>query len=155
MEQRIEFQKDSKPFFLEIDIEPKSAWQSLRLRLGLKPKKVVYKIDPLVIGTLSAVCKLILELKIDMDVLSPERINDEGPLMVQESHEAICTIIAMSISNRSGRYSVKCKQLISEQLTTQDLLKAMIVVRSQMHMNEFLATILSLKGINIMETTKK
>lgn len=140
----------SEPIKVEVDIHPQSLWEKSLQRLRILPKTKVFVIRPITLGNLARISKLLLSIDI-----SPDQLRDQGISLVyelmSEHSETVSRIVAVAIDNRKEGPSEKLVQFILHQFTAAEIMSVFSIVVKQMDMKSFMNTIISVRGVNVLE----
>ena len=130
-------------------------------KLHLIPSERRFIIYPIKMGTLLKISEILLDLNADELVGAMKNegkeINllDLGAKNVIENKDKLIKMIAYGIVNREREPSKKLIKFLNENLTAKEGLKLMTVIVQQMDMNPFLASLVSIKGMNLLQTRKE
>lgn len=158
-EQQAQVRRDTVDTILEegIDFTISVQQKSILHRLHLAPRKRKFVIRPLNMGTLLKISEILLG--IDADELthairgeSDVNFLDLGAKTIVEHKDAVVKMIAYGIVNRPKDPSRRLLRFLDENLTAKEALKLLTVVVQQMDVNPFLASLVSMKGINLLQT---
>ncbi|GAF93375.1 unnamed protein product [marine sediment metagenome] len=130
-------------------------------KLNLIPTERKFVIFPIKMGTLLKISKILLDLDTDelVGVMKNEdkEINllDLGAKNIIENKDKMIKMIAYGIVNSEKEPSKNLIKFLNENLTAKEGLKLMTVIVQQMDVNPFLASLVSIKGMNLLQTKKK
>jgi len=130
-------------------------------KLNLIPAERKFVIFPIKMGTLLKISKILLDLDTDELVGAMKNENKEinlldlGAKNIIENKDKWIKMIAYGIINSEKEPSKNLIRFLNENLTTKEGLKLMTVVVQQMDVNPFLASLVSIKGMNLLQTRKK
>lgn len=130
-------------------------------KLNLIPTERKFVIYPIKMGTLLKISEILLDLDTDelVGVMKNEdkEINllDLGAKNIIENKDKMIKMIAYGIVNREKEPSKRLIKFLNENLTAKEGLKLMTVIVQQMDVNPFLASLVSIKGMNLLQTKKK
>lgn len=130
-------------------------------KLNLTPSKRKFVIFPIKMGTLLKISKILLDLDTDELVGAmkneDKEINllDLGAKNIIENKDKMIKMIAYGIVNSEKEPSKNLIKFLNENLTAKEGLKLMTVIVQQMDVNPFLASLVSIKGMNLLQTKKK
>lgn len=135
--------------------------KSILNKLNLTPSKRKFVIYPIKMGTLLKISKILLDLDTDelIGVIKNEgkRINflDLGAKNIIKNKDKLVQMIAYGIVNSEKEPSKSLIRFLNENLTAKEGLKLMTLIVQQMDVNPFLASLVSIKGMNLLQTKKK
>ena len=130
-------------------------------KLNLIPVKRKFVIYPIKMGTLLKISKILLDLDTDelTGVMKSEgkevNILDLGAKNIIENKDKLIMMIAYGITNSEKEPPKSLVRFLNENLTAKEGLKLMTLVIQQMDVSPFLASLVSLKGMNLLQTKKK
>lgn len=130
-------------------------------KLNLLPTERKFIIYPIKMGTLLKISKILLDLDTDELVGAmkneDKEINllDLGAKNIIENKDKMIKMIAYGIVNSEKEPSKRLIKFLNENLTAKEGLKLMTVIVQQMDVNPFLASLVSIKGMNLLQTRKK
>ena len=129
--------------------------------LNLIPSKRKFVIYPIKMGTLLKISKILLDLDTDelVGAMKSEgkEINllDLGAKNIIENKDKLIKMIAYGIVNSEKEPSKNLIRFLNENLTAKEGFRLMTVIVQQMDVNPFLASLVSIKGMNLLQTKKK
>jgi len=130
-------------------------------KLQLNPSERKFVIYPIKMGTLLKISEILLDLNTDELVGAmkneDKEINllDLGAKNIIENKDKLIKMIAYGIVNSEKEPPKRLIRFLNENLTAKEGLKLMTVVVQQMDVNPFLASLVSIKGMNLLQTKKK
>jgi hypothetical protein len=130
-------------------------------KLHLIPSERKFVIYPIKMGTLLKISEILLDLNTDELVgamkneVKEINLLDLGAKNVIENKDKLIKMIAYGIVNREREPSKKLIKFLNENLTAKEGLKLMTVIVQQMDINPFLASLVSIKGMNLLQTRKE
>ncbi len=133
---------------ITVDIRPSNWFESIMQRMGLMKSKRVFTVHPITMGTLLRISKYLLSIKVDMSVKDLRR----SYMVISEHAETMATIIAIAIQNSKRGPDKKLINLIMDNFKSKELLGVCAVILYQMDPLNFLNTITSMTGLNILES---
>ena len=143
-----------------VDFEITTTNISIFHKLHLKPIKRKFVIYPIKMGTLLKISEILLDLDTEelTDVMKngDKEINllDLGAKNIIENKDKLIMMIAYGITNSEKEPSKNLIKFLNENLTAREGLKLMTLVVQQMDVSPFLASLVSIKGMNLLETKK-
>jgi len=130
-------------------------------KLNLTPSERKFVIYPIKMGTLLKISQILLDLNTDELVGAmkneDKEINllDLGAKNIIENKDKLIKMIAYGIVNREKEPPKSLIKFLNENLTAKEGLKLMTVIVQQMDVNPFLASLVSIKGMNLLQTKKE
>lgn len=130
-------------------------------KFNLIPSERKFIIYPIKMGTLLKISKILLDLNTD-ELVGAMKNNDKeinfmdlGAKNIIENKDKLIKMIAYGIVNSEKEPSKKLIRFLNENLTTKEGLKLMTLVIQQMDVSPFLASLVSIKGMNLLQIKKK
>jgi len=140
-----------------ITIQNKNIFHKFNL-ITPERKFVIY---PIKMGTLLKISEILLDLNTD-ELVGAMKNNDKeinfmdlGAKNIIENKDKLIKMIAYGIVNREKEPSKKLIRFLNENLTTKEGLKLMTLVIQQMDVSPFLASLVSIRGMNLLQIKKK
>jgi len=140
-----------------ITIQNKNIFHKFNL-IPFEKKFVIY---PIKMGTLLKISKILLDLNTD-ELVGAMKKNDKeinfmdlGAKNIVENKDKLIKMIAYGIVNSEKEPSKKLIRFLNENLTTKEGLKLMTLVIQQMDVSPFLASLVSIRGMNLLQIKKK
>lgn len=139
-----------QPVQLEVDIRPAGRAHAWLQRIGLMPRKRTLTISPITFGNLIRASDLILGI-------DPKRFNMDNLLQsnyeaIRDHGQAIARIVAIAIHNGRKEPPAGLIRFILDHFTSHELMTVMSVVLRQMNISDFMTTIISVRGLNVLQT---
>jgi len=127
----------------------------------LIPSERKFVIYPIKMGTLLKISEILLDLNTDELVGAMKDENKEinlldlGAKNIIENKDKLIKMIAYGIVNSEKEPPQSLIRFLNENLTAKEGLKLMTLIVQQMDVNPFLASLVSIKGMNLLQTKKK
>jgi len=147
-----------------VDFEITVSKTNILHKLNLIPIKRKFVIYPIRMGTLLKISKILLDLdtKELLGVMKDEGNNkgkevnilDLGAKNIVENKDKLIKMIAYGIVNSEKEPSRRLIKFLNENLTAKEGLKVLTLVIQQMDVSPFLASLASLKGMNLLANKK-
>lgn len=138
-----------QPVELEVDIAPRNRMHAVLQQWGILPKKKVLVIRPIYYGTLIRISQLLLG--IDMSKYDISHVHESNYTIIRDHGIAIATIIAEAIHNRRSAAPERLVSFIMDNFTNKELLSTLLIVLQQMNIKDFMTSIISVRGMNVLE----
>lgn len=138
---------------LTVTIEPKSRLDRILMRFGLKEKVKLLEIHPLNFGSMIKISRLLLN--IDIEVLKSGNMLDAVYKIMDTKGDLIAKVLAVAIVNRKKDPPDELINFIKDNFTSQELLHALMIVLKQMDVTSFMSSIVSMRGINLLQETSQ
>ena len=130
-------------------------------RLNLIPSERKFIIYPIKMGALLKISEILLGLNTD-ELVGAMKKNDKeinfmdlGAKNIVENKDKLIKMIAYGIVNSEKEPSKKLIRFLNENLTTKEGLKLMTLIIQQMDVSPFLASLVSIKGMNLLQIKKE
>jgi hypothetical protein len=158
-----EIRKDAIDSILEkgVDFTITITRKGIFNKLHLAPTERKFIIYPIKMGALLKISKILLDLDTEELVgamkSEDKEINllDLGAKNIIENKDKLIMMIAYGITNCEKEPSKSLINFLNNNLTTKEGLKLMTLVVQQMNVSPFLASLVSIKGMNLLEAKKK
>ena len=144
-----------------ITVQNKSIFNKLRLA----PIKRTFVIYPINMGTMFKISEILLDLDTEelLGVMKDNgndkgkdvNILDLGAKNIIENKDKLIKMIAYGIVNSEKEPSKSLIRFLNENLTAKEGLKIMNLVIRQMDVSPFLASLASIKGMNLLQKNKE
>ena len=135
--------------------------KSILNKLHLAPTERKFVIYPIKMGALLKISKILLDLDTEELVGAMKNegkevnILDLGAKNIVENKDKLVKMIAYGIVNSEKEPSKKLIKFLNDNLTAKEGLKLMTLVIQQMDVSPFLASLVSLKGMNLLASKKE
>jgi hypothetical protein len=139
-----------EPITIDVDVKPVNKVHGKLQKWGILPKKRSFTLNPITMGSLVKISKLLLD--IDMDVYKADRLLESNYEAISKHGETMAKIVAIAITNTKPGPSKRLVSFIVFNFTTKELLYVLSIVMKQMDLTSFMSSIISVKGMNILET---
>lgn len=140
-----------EPVSLSVDIKPRNRVDRLLQQWGILPKKRVFLITPICLGTLLHISKILLS--IDVQIHQDQQKLLETIYQAISSHgEKMAQIVALSIQNSNSPVDPALVDFILRNFTAREMMSVLTIVVKQMDVSSFLSSIISIRGLNVLET---
>jgi len=130
-------------------------------KLHLKPTERKFVIYPIKMGTLLKISEILLDLDTEelegvmKDNKKEVNILDLGAKNIIENKDKLIMMIAYGITNSEKDPPKSLIRFLNENLTTKEGLRLMTLVVQQMDVSPFLASLASVKGMNLLQTKQE
>jgi len=145
-----------KDYRFEIIIVPQNKVHEWLQKRGLMPKKKAFSIRPIVAGNLYRISKLLLSINYDaLQTPGTKRFIDLFHRMVVDHSETLWTICAIAMQNNRQEPSPKLIKLIRDNLSSQEMFQLLAYVLDKMDSQNFISSIILIRGLNVQESAEK
>ena len=119
------------------------------IRRLLRKTERHFVIKPLYLGTLLRISRIMVDMKL------PEQVGrgdwmDQGVKLMAGQTEQLLDIVSLAIHNREGNPDKRIKKLLRENVTPVELLALVSYVINQMNVQDFMKSIISIKGMSLI-----
>lgn len=139
-----------EPVSIEVDIKPTHFVHGKLQSWGILPKKRSFTLNPITMGSLVRISKLLLD--IDLNVYDTKNIFESNYKSIIQHSQPLAEIVAIAIKNSKRKPSKASIDFIINNFTSKELLMVISIVLRQMDLTSFMSSIISVKGMNIMES---
>lgn len=135
--------------------------KSILNKLHLAPTERKFVIYPINMGTMLKISEILLDLDTDEleGVMKSEgkevNLLDLGAKNIVENKDKLIMMIAYGITNCEKEPPKSLIRFLNNNLTTKEGLRLMTLVVQQMDVSPFLASLVSIKGMNLLQTKNK
>lgn len=141
----------SKPVSLDIDHISARWWEKIAIRLRILPAKRRFEVKPATLGTMIRISQLLLD--IDPNIFKSEGTALDSNYQIYSAHgEKIARVIAAAIENRESEPSERLVSFIKNNLSAGELMAVIKIVLQQLNVMGFMSTIISLRGMSLLNT---
>lgn len=143
-------QQDIKITF---DVRPTSWVHGFLQKLNMWPFKKLYPLQqtyclkPITLGTLIKISKLLID--IDMSVFDMKNLLESNYQAIVKHGGTVARIAAIAIHGRPGDVPADIVNAVLNNFTTRELQGTMQVILGQMNVQDFMFSIISIKGMNM------
>ena len=130
-------------------------------KLNLSPTERKFVIYPIKMGALLKISKILLDLDTEelVGVMKNEgkevNILDLGAKNIVENKDKLILMIAYGITNCEKEPSKSLIKFLNENLTAKEALRLLTLIVQQMDVSPFLASLVSIKGMNLLANKKE
>lgn len=146
---------------ITVDVQARTWYERLLQKWKLQKSKRVFVVKPLVLGSLVRISKLLLS--IDNSLLTKELLDEKQKFqllnvnydLMQKHSEAMARIMAIAVTNSKAEPSEQLVNFFLYNLTPAELRKVFGVVVMQLDVVGFTSSIISVRGLNVLEVNPK
>lgn len=143
----------NEPVKITVDIKPQGRWDKFLRLLRVNPPMKTFYITQITLGNLIRISKLLTS--IDSSIFNPknnDNILDNVYHAMEKHGNALAVIVAISLYNKKDMPEKSLITFVETNFTAKEILSVVSVVIRQMDVTSFMTTIISVKGINILES---
>lgn len=142
----------NKPILISVLVKPKSKLHKLLMKLRLSPKSHDFELTPILVGNMYRISAKAVQ--IPDDVFSRGVI--ESFMTSSFSHlDKLIYIVAVGLQNNSKEPSKSLIKLIENEFTAKDIAGVFNAIMSQIDVTNFMNSIISIKGSQILVKTSQ
>ena len=151
-----EIQKQAIDVILERGVEftVTVAHPNILHRLGIIPTEKHFTIRPLYLGALLRISRLVLEIDANVLKTAGGNLHDIGVESIAKYKDTMVRIAALAIMNSDREPGRRLLRYLDRNLNVRDLLRILNLVVRQMDVKDFLACMVSMRSLNLLETGK-
>jgi hypothetical protein len=138
-----------EPVVLTVDVRPQSRLHALLMKWKLLPEKKVFQVRPICMGSLIRISRLILS--IDAGKVDFKNMLESNYRFVDQYAETAAQVIAIAITNSKQKPSGRLVKFILHNFSSSELLSTILIVVRQMGVQNFMSSIISLRGLSVLE----
>lgn len=144
------------PVSFTLDIQPRNGlhrWlQKNKYLSRYFPTVKSYEIRPITYGNLQRISKLLLSVDVRQKSKSAM---DLAYKLMNEHAGTVAEILAIAIHNKKSLPASGLKEELLFNITPQESMSLLLIVLKQMSIQNFLATMISMRGLQILDEEKK
>lgn len=141
-----------EPVELSIDVLPQGWLHRLMLKFEIIKKKRVFKLRQITMGNLIRISRLILSVD-KIDFTDQEKILEKAMESMAKSGDNISEIVAIAIYNQRASPPASLVKFVKSNFTASELKYVIAIVLKQMNVQDFIISIVSVKGAQILKTS--
>jgi hypothetical protein len=134
----------------EVDVKPKSWIHSKLQHYRLRKKKKVFEIHPITLGSLVRISKLLLSIDVTLSDLREKWLETSYQAMSNHA-ETVATVVAIAIHNQKSEPSKAMVDFVLDNFSSKETMGVLSVVVKQMDIGSFMSSIISIKGMTVLE----
>jgi hypothetical protein len=138
-----------KSVTIEVDILNPGWFEKFLIKRGWKKPKRTFIIKPLCLGSLIKISKLILE--IDVSIIGEKNYQEVGYKLMKGYSHVLAEIVAIAIINAKTDPPKELTSFLLHNLSAKELLSISMLVLKQLDTSSFIASIISIRGVNILQ----
>ncbi len=147
-----------KPFIITVDISPNSRLHKRLQDWGVLPKQRIFQLKPIYLGSMLKLSPLLLGIDLTLPKVKQELEGGSYLVMsyeaIQNHAEKMAKIIAIAIQNNNEDPDKSLVKFILRNFTAKEIMRVLTLVIKQMDIENFISTIISVKGLNVLESSK-
>ncbi len=140
-----------EPITIEVGIIMPTWKDKLLSRLGMKKDKQTFVIRPATLGTMIRISRELIS--IDLKTFDQNNLLESNYHLIDQHAERLARIVAMAVTNSKQDPSQSLIEFFLHNLTSQELMRCVNIVLKQMDVTNFMYSIISIKGTNVLVAT--
>lgn len=140
------------PIELTVDIKPQNRFDAWLMRKKLLPTQKKIMLTGVTMGTLIRISRLLLD--VDISFYLKENLTESNYLALSRYGETVARCVALCVHNKKSELPESLVVFITDNFTAKELLNVLTMVIKQMDVQSFMTSIVSLRGLNILENKK-
>lgn len=139
-----------EPVVITVDVKPIHIFHHYLQQWGILPKKRVFTLHPITMGSLIRISKLLTT--IDVSVYDMKNILDSNYRAIEQYGGTLAEIVAIALTNTKQQPGKNMVRFVMNNFTSKEMLHVLGLVLKQMDLTSFMSSIISVKGMNILES---
>ncbi len=137
-----------QPVIITVDIKDRSWMDKLLKRNPVK----IFEVKQITLGNLIRISKLLRGIDVgEFNKISQQNILDSNFNLMEQYGHTLAEIVATALHNKKDPPEQHLVAFIENNFTARELLNVLSVVLRQMDVASFMSTIISIKGLSILE----
>lgn len=151
---------NGRPLFkVRLPMPPQTWREKLKAFFGKHPQEQEYTVHPTKVGCMLRITEVILRIAPDaLRQIQEEQgqvfLNEYLPLFAAHAHDLV-EVIALALTNRDEEPPERLKMAILREFDNVLLLQVIQLVCRQLHLRDFLTSIVLTKGLNVLPQTSR
>lgn len=141
-----------KPIRIEVDVLHPRWWEKIGMKVGMMPRKRSFDIRPATLGNMIRISKLLLP--VDVDIYRKSPILDASYQLISEHARTLAHVLAIAVINTEKEPPASLIKFFLNNLTSKEVKQLAGIVIQQLDVGNFMTTIVSIRGRNILETSR-
>lgn len=137
-----------KPVIITVDIFPQNRLHRFLLENKLIKNKRTFELRCVKMGTLIKISRLLLT--IDITFFNKEKLLESNFIAADKYAETLAECVALAIHNRKSEVPRSLVSFILTNFSTAELCHVLMLVIKQMDVSNFMTSIISIRGVNIL-----
>lgn len=142
-----------KPVILTVDVLRQGYLHGLLQKFGIIPKQKVFEVKQITLGNLARISKLLLE--VDVEFKDGDKWTEQVYQAMVNHGERLANIAAIALYNRKAYPPQSLVGFVQTNFTAKELLGVFNIIVNQMNVGNFILSIVSIKGANVLQTSQQ
>lgn len=142
-----------EPVILDVDVKPQSRFFAFLQEKGLIPKVRTMVIHPITMGNLMRISKLLVD--IDMNIFDFKNLLESNYQAMAKYGDHVVNVVAIAVHNKKTNPPAELAEFIRYNFTSQELFTVLGLVARQMNVTGFMSSIISIKGMSLLEMSRE
>lgn len=139
-----------KPVRITVTIPPSGKLHALAQFIGLMPKSQTFQVRPITLGNMIRISSLLVA--IDDDIANTIK---KGFDSVTKYGDKIVEAVSIGLHNQKSEPPDYLKSFVANNLTAPELADVLAVILKQLHIQDFINSIVLIKGLNVLDLTSR
>lgn len=139
----------NEPVVVTVDIKPQGWWDRFKFKWKLSSPVKTFSIHQITLGNLIRISKLLTA--IDSKIYDPKQLLESNYQAMEKYGNSLAVVVAIALHNKKEMPGKSQIEFVETNFTAIEILSVLTVVIKQMDIKSFMTTIISVKGINILE----
>lgn len=141
-----------EPVELAVDIIPQGKIHAILQRIGVISKKKVFRLRQITIGNLIRISRIVLSVD-TIDFGNEDQILSSAVDSIAKSGDKVAELVAVAIHNKRSAPPKSLIDFVKANFTASELKAVVGIILKQMNVQDFIISIVSVKGIQILKTS--
>jgi hypothetical protein len=143
----------NEPVEITVDvISPRRVWW----KFWIEPvRKRVFKIQQITYGNLIRISKLLLSVEVDENFLTSAKLMDQTFTILSKHGDTITRIVATALHNKKSEPPTELIDFVKHNFSSKELFEVFSIILRQMDITSFISTIITMKGLSVLEEGKR
>lgn len=138
----------NQPVTITVDVKDRTRLD----RIFNRNKVRVFQVTQITLGNLIRISKLLRDIDVsDFKNMNKDNILDSNYALMDRYGHTLARIVATALNNRKDQPGEDLIRFIEANFTSSELLNVLSVVLKQMDVASFMSTIISIRGLSILE----
>jgi len=119
-------------------------------RVGILPKSYKFEIYPLYLGTLAKISKIMVDMEF-AEKVTADTFQTTGIETMAKHTTDLLNVVALAIHNKESKPPKRISKILRKHATPTELLALITFVVTQMDVQDFMKSIISVKGMSLIK----
>lgn len=143
----------NEPVEITVDvISPGRIWW----KFWVEPERQrVFKIHQITYGNLIRISQMLLNVEVDEGFLTSANLMNNTFQILSKHGDTIARIVATALYNRKDEAPIQLIDFIKSNFSSKEIFEVFSIILRQMDITSFISTIITMKGLSVLEEGKK